>query len=982
MMNFFRKGWWQGITGEVPETADDLLIYALDNITMNDFKRFKDKLSDFTYERKTPIPRGPLENANSLDTKNHLIKTYGKDKALQVAISIFRSINLMGPAEDLVKKMERIGLLNISDESLEVVRKKYMDFIKNKYQQIEDKNARLGEAVLLNRRYTRLRMIKKHRDQEEREHELIYYGRKHLDLMDNSLEEYSPTTMEALFDPGEDGISPATVVLQGPAGIGKTMTVQKIMLDWASGNLYQDRFHFIFYISCREINHFTDNISIGTHISRSNGLQCQHNLIKSIFEDAEKILFIIDGFDELEFPLGNEAEINIDPFQETPKEILLNCLFRKQIFGKSSLIITTRPYTLEKLREIIRLSRYVEIMGFTGENREKYVFNFFESKQQAEKALSLLKQNDTLFTLCTVPITCWIVCTVLKQQIKKDFSLINNTTTSIYVLYLKSLIKYHGRSSSQCISSCIKKFSALAKEGVWNQKIIFEEEDLEKHAVTVSDIASLFLNENIFQRDIETQTCYSFVHLSVQEFFAALYYILSEEAESWDISQFTTSQGEVRPHFTLTVRFLFGLANEKLKAAIGEITQCKVYPAFKSVLEELVTKYRVKHYHNEILNCLYESQDEDFVRRMMSQMVDLRIDEMEENTIHQCLSYCLMKTKCVHSLSMEKCSLNPKSLRALAPGLHNCLSIELRCCDLTSSCCEDLRSVIITSRSLTKLDLRGTNLQDSGLKSLCEGLMDADCTLQEMRLKRCGLTSSCCEDLRSVIITNRSLIKLDLSDNLQDSGLKHLCEGLRHPDCTLQELELFGCGVTSSCCEDLCSVFSTNRSLTKLDLSGNKLQDSGVKCLCEGLRHPDCTLQELWLQCCGLTSSCCEDLRSLIITNRSLTKLHLRGNNLQDSGLKLLCDGLRHPDYTLQELWLLGCGLTSSCCEELHSVIIKNRSLTKLCLSDNLQDSGLKHLCEGLKYPDCTLQELLLDGEDIRADEYRKENGLFPLSHF
>ncbi|CAH2326711.1 NACHT, LRR and PYD domains-containing 3-like [Pelobates cultripes] len=688
--------------------------------------------------------------------------------------------------------------------------------------------------------------------------------------MDKSLEEYSPTTMEALFDPGEDGITPATVVLQGPAGIGKTMTVQKIMLDWAFGNLYQDRFHFIFYISCREINHFTDNISIGTYIARSNGLQCQHNLIKSIFEDAEKILFIIDGFDELDFPLGNEAEINIDTFQETPKEILLNSLFRKQIFEKSSLIITTRPYTLEKLREIIRLSRYVEIMGFTGENREKYFSNFFESKQQADKALSLVKQNDTLFTLCTVPITCWIVCTVLKQQIKKDFSLINNnTTTSIYVLYLKSLIKYHGRSSNQCISSYIKKFGALAKEGVWNQKIIFEEEDLEKHAVTVSDIASLFLNENIFQRDIESQTCYSFVHLSVQEFFAALYYILSEEAESWDVSQFTTSQGEVRPHFTLTVRFLFGLANEKLKATIGEITQCKVYPAFKSVLEELVTKYKVKHYHNEILNCLYETQDEDFVRRMMSQMVDLRIEEMEENSIHQCLSYCLIKTKCVHSLSMEKCSLNPETLRALAPGLHNCSSIELQCCGLTSSCCEDLRSVIITNRSLTKLHLRG-----------------------------------------------------------------------------------------------------------------NYLQDSGLKFLCEGLRHPDCTLQELWLLGCGLTSSCCEDLHSVIIKNRSLTKMCL-SDNLQDSGLKCLCEGLRHPDCTLQELLLLGCGLTSSCCEDLRSVIIKNRSLTKLDLSGNtLQDSGLKLLCEGLRYPDCTLHELRLDGEDIRADEYRKENGLFPLSHF
>ncbi|XP_063289974.1 NACHT, LRR and PYD domains-containing protein 3-like [Pelobates fuscus] len=839
-----------------------------------------------------------------------------------------------------------------------------MDDIKNKYQQITDRNARLGDAVPLNRRYTRLRMIKKHRDQEEREHELKYSGKEHRELMDRSSEDYSPTTIEALFDTGEDGICPATVVLQGPAGFGKTTTAQKIMLDWASGKLYQDRFHFIFYISCREINRVTDKISIATLISGICGLKCQHNLIKSIFEDDKKILFIIDGLDELKLPFGNEAEINIeDPFQEIPKENLLNCLFRKQVLGKSSLLITTRPYTLEKLKEIITFPRYVEIMGFTGENREEYFSSFFENKQQADKALTLIKQNDTLFTLCAVPITCWIVCTVLKQQIKKDFSLINNTTTSVYLLYIKSLIKYHGRSSDQSISSCMKKLSALAKEGVWNQKIIFEEEDLEKHGLTVSDIESLFLNETIFQRDIETKTCYSFIHLSVQEFFAALYYVLNEEAGSGDISQFTNSEGKVRPHLLLTVRFLFGLANEKLKAEIGKITQCKIYPAFKSVLEELIAQCSLEYSHNNILSWLYETQDEDFVGRMMSHLSDLQVNWMEENTIQE-LTYCLMKTKCVHSLSINEHSLNSETLRALAPGLHKCSSIELEGCGLTPSCCEDLRSVIITNRSLTKLDLsENYRLGVSGVKRLCEGLRHPDCTLQELRLEGCDLTSSCCEDLRSVIITNRSLTKLDLSENdlLQDSGVKRLCEGLRHPNCTLQELRLERCDLTPSCCEDLRSVIITNRSLTKLDLSENDLLGvSGVKRLCEGLRHPDCTLQELRLYRCDLTPSCCEDLRSVIITNRSLTKLDLSENDLLGvSGVKRLCEGLRHPNCTLQELRLERCDLTPSCCEDLRSVIITNRSLTKLDLSENkLQDSGVKRLCEGLRHPNCTLQEL------------------------
>ncbi|KAM9321957.1 NACHT, LRR and PYD domains-containing protein 3-like [Gastrophryne carolinensis] len=232
--------------------------------------------------------------------------------------------------------------------------------------------------------------------------------------------------------------------------------------------------------------------------------------------------------------------------------------------------------------------------------------------------------------------------------------------------------------------------------------------------------------------------------------------------------------------------------------------------------------------------------------------------------------------------------------------------------------------------------------------------------LSVTRLYGCGLTSSCCADLCSVITTNTSLTSLDLEENpLQDSGIKLLCEGLRHPGCVLQELRLVQCRLTSSCCADLCSVITTNTSLTSLDLRENPLQDSGIKLLCEGLRHPGCVLQRLGLEECGLTSSCCADLCFVITTNTSLTSLDLSLNPLQDSGITLLCEGLRHPGCVLQKLGLQGCRLTSSCCADLCSVITTNTSLTSLDLGENpLQDSGIKLLCEGLRHPGCVLQYL------------------------
>ncbi|KAM4706507.1 NACHT, LRR and PYD domains-containing protein 3-like [Discoglossus pictus] len=303
-------------------------------------------------------------------------------------------------------------------------------------------------------------------------------------------------------------------------------------------------------------------------------------------------------------------------------------------------------------------------------------------------------------------------------------------------------------------------------------------------------------------------------------------------------------------------------------------------------------------------------------------------------------------------------------------------------CDLTSSCCKNIQDVITRKKSLTTLDLSGNKLGDSGVKRLCDGLKHPDCALRELRLEECDLTSSCCEDLQDVITTNRSLITLDLSDNkLGDSGVKQLCDGLRHPDCALKELRLDRCNLTLSCCVDLYNVITTNRSLITLDLSRNKLGDSGVKRLCDGLRHPDCALKELRLYRCYLTSSCCEDLQDVITTNRSLITLDLSGNQLGVSGVKRLCDGLRHPDCALKELRLRRCYLTSSCCEDLQDVITTNRSLTTLDLSDNkLGDSGVKRLCDGLRHPDCALKELRYHFDIINVSEYRKSCGLRPVS--
>uniref|UniRef100_A0A2K5Q8Y1 NLR family pyrin domain containing 2 n=1 Tax=Cebus imitator TaxID=2715852 RepID=A0A2K5Q8Y1_CEBIM len=771
------------------------------------------------------------------------------------------------------------------------------------------------------------------------------------------------------------GPFPHTVVLHGPAGLGKTTLAKKLMLDWTEDNL-SHKFKYAFYLSCKKLSRLGP-CSFAELVFR-DWPELQDD-IPNILAEAQKILFVVDGLDELGAPPGALIhDICGDWLKPKPVPVLLGSLLKRKMLPKAALLVTTRPRTLKDLQLLAEKPIYIRVEGFLEEDRRAYFLRHFGEEDQATRAFELMRSNTALFQLGSAPAVCWMVCTSLKLQMEdgEDPAPTCHTRTGLFLHFLCSRFPKGAE-----LGRTLRALSLLAAQGLWAQMSVFHAEDLESLGVQESDLRP-FLDRGILRQDRDSKDCYSFLHLSFQQFFTALFYALEKEEEedghAWDIGDVQKLlSGEERlqnPDLIQAGHFLFGLANEKRATELETTFGCVMSREIKQELLQCdiicdEDRYSTLTDLKEALHCLYESQEEELVKGVMAPLreISLHLSATDIVTSSFCLKHCRSLEKM--SLQVIKAKL-PENVTASESDAE----VERSQDDQHMlPFWTDLCSVFGTNKDLIILEVNNSFLSASLLRILCEQIASDTCHLQRVVLVSCSATTQQWADLSLALEVNQSLTCVNLSNSeLLDEGAKLLYATLKHPKCLLQRLSLENCHLTEAICKDLAAVLVVSRELMHLCLAENPLSDTGVKFLCEGLSYPECKLQTLVLWNCDITSKGCCHLAKLLHEKSSLTNLDLGRNDIGVPGVQGLCEALKKPLCNLKRLWLWGCSIPPASCENLSYVLSCNQTLITLDLGQNpLGYSGVKLLFETLTHANGTLQTLRLKIDDF-TDELDK----------
>ncbi|XP_068715573.1 nucleotide-binding oligomerization domain-containing protein 1-like [Montipora foliosa] len=687
------------------------------------------------------------------------------------------------------------------------------------------------------------------------------------------LRQYPPDSKNCLYARPDDLINKQhkNILVVGRPGIGKTLLSTKILRMWASGEAFntdQDDKTNIFVVFLMKFRRFTSNLvlSLRELLAKAETVERLNDVVWDfVIKNPSQVLFIFDGVDEFsakeDIARKDHTCYKNGLEEKMPVSALFNKLASGKLFRGLNIITTTRP-TAVTCVEDVKFDRTVEILGFTSEKVEDYVEKFTQGVRNAkDKIWGHIKSNMNLFSLCYIPVNCFLICSCLWEIISLTDTAHTFPTrmTDIYAMVVKIAFFKHNRQSSAQGNLSLKDYMYLpfnklpddhkeifkrlgdiAFEGVKQGRLLLESSEVSG----LEDCGLLHrLPDAKFRWIDPPKAQYCFTHLTVQEFFAAKHVV-----ESFNKSEFENFVSERINDgaWQVVLQFVAGLLepDPETKSSSSDIF-IKLLPMSteKKSEQELVNDYDLPD--SKTLTCWPVKKDKELALNLCKCLYEIHEKQQAvlQNKIEQIV---------FNAVDFSYCSLAPVDFAALSHFLENAsgvLSMDLWKNDLGSLGSKELQKFLVnTECQLNSLNLRYNELTDEAAEHLAAALKDINCKLNSLDLASNKLTDKGAEHLAAALKdSNCKLKSLNLGRNeLTNKGAEHLAAALKHSNCKLNTLNLVNNKLTDRAAEHLAAALKhSNCKLNSLNLGRIELTDKGAEYLAAALKHSNCKLNSL-----------------------------------------------------------------------------------------------------------------------------------------
>ena len=800
------------------------------------------------------------------------------------------------------------------------------------------------------------------------------------------------------------------ILIVGRPGIGKTLFLTKWIRDWASGSASSGELHFefAFFLKFRKFNSLGE-LSLHDLLLRSEyPLTLSDEVWNLVNRNPERVLIFFDGLDEF---LDKSCVAKTSNCKNGEKPMPLSALFYNIVEGNllpgASVLTTTRPTAVAEVTDL-SFDKTVEILGFALEQVEKYVENFTEVAVEdlvdaGKKIWEHIKTNMNIFSLCYIPVNCFIISSCLLEVLKRSEEGLTGVglptkLTEIYQISMKLFFFRHDehRDKDLCredinskhlppeVEKKIKPLAKLAFDGLTEKRLIFGQKEVPEDLVD----SALFHRLPDHKPDVFTNEAqYCFIHLTMQEFLAAKH--ITETMTKDELRTFVAEHIQ-NGEWQLVLQFVAGLLGVQsidiFTDLLPETTEEKderqlmFDDSFEGRTITCWPTYSETDLAVTLMKCINETNESGSV--VQSKLEEIGFNAVDFSECRLAPADCTAVVHLIQSVQqISLINLDDNNIGSLGcveiVKLFDNSNCQLRGLNLSNNNIGD-KGVKLLSNALvnnnckvSSLNLWYNNITDEGVKLLSNALVNNNCKVSSLNLAANNITDEGVKLLSNALVNNNCKVSsLNLGrNNITDEGVKLLSNALVNNNCKVSGLDLGFNNITAEGVKLLSNALVNNNcKVSSLNLGYNNITDEGVKLLSNALVNNNCKVSSLNLGFNNITAEGVKLLSNALVNNNcKVSSLNLGNNNITDEGVKLLSNALVNNNCKVSSLNLGNNNITDEGVKLLSNALVnKNCKVSGLDLAaNNITDEGVKLLSNALVNNNCKVSSLNLGRNNI-----------------